>query len=101
MCKPCYKEKRKKNRLNKKEVVCPSEKLCNSCNMIKPSSIFKKNTRSLDGLFNKCNDCWKPREWNKEKQKQSEKNILRIIQKRSEINIEDKVKKHTDVYDRV
>jgi hypothetical protein len=75
MCKECYRIKRR-NKPPKKEIILVTEKQCSICHIIKDISSFRKNTISNDGFFNKCNDCWKPREWNKEKQKQSEKKYI-------------------------
>jgi hypothetical protein len=35
--------------------------------------MFRKAPRSSDGYYKTCNTCWKPIEWNKDKQKISEK----------------------------
>ncbi len=47
--------------------------ICTSCKKELPISEFRKNARAKNGVFNTCNMCWKPREWNKEKQKASER----------------------------
>lgn len=76
MCKDCYRVKRR-NKHHSKEIAIITQKQCNTCYIIKEISSFRKNTISNDGYFNKCNDCWKPREWNKDKQKQSEKKYIK------------------------
>lgn len=75
MCKDCYRIKRH-NKSAKKEFLVVTHKQCSICHIIKDISLYRPNSRSNDGYFNKCNDCWKPREWNKEKQKQSEKKYI-------------------------
>lgn len=75
MCKGCYRIKRR-NKPKTKEISNITQKQCSTCHNIKDISSFRKNAISNDGYFNKCNDCWKPREWNKEKQKQSEKKYI-------------------------
>ena len=75
LCKACYKLRRKK----KKADIPTSnitEKQCTTCNITKPIDKFKTNAKSSDNYYYKCNDCWKPIEWNKEKQKQSEKKYV-------------------------
>jgi len=75
-CKVCYKETRWRNR--DKAVIIPTiqEKTCNTCNLVKKIVFFKSSKKSKDGYFHKCSDCWKPREWNAEKQKISEKKYV-------------------------
>jgi hypothetical protein len=76
-CKMCYKDNRRKlkeKRIN--VIILKTDKQCNTCNIIKNISFFRKTSKSADGLFHKCNDCWKPREWNKDKQKQSERKYI-------------------------
>jgi hypothetical protein len=75
MCKGCYRIKRR-NKPSNKEIILITQKQCNTCYLIKDISLFRQNTKSNDGYFNKCNDCWKPREWNKEKQKQYDKKYI-------------------------
>lgn len=48
-------------------------KYCYKCNSEKDVVNFKTNKLSLDGYYNTCNDCWKPREWTKEKERESHK----------------------------
>jgi len=68
-CKMCYNKKRWRNKDKATCVSTIEEKLCISCNVIKNISLFKPNKKSKDGYYHTCNDCWKPREWNSEKQK--------------------------------
>jgi predicted HicB family RNase H-like nuclease len=77
LCKMCYKHKRKILKERPPNItILRTDKQCNNCNVIKNVSFFRKTSKSLDGLFHKCNDCWKPIEWNKEKQKQSERKYI-------------------------
>lgn len=75
-CKVCYKETRWRNR--DKAIIVPTsqEKICNTCNLVKKILLFKSSKKSKDGYYHKCNDCWKPREWNAEKQKISERKYV-------------------------
>ena len=75
LCKKCYKLQRKKKKtdLPTSDIT---EKLCTTCNTIKSITKFKTTAKSTDNYFYKCNDCWKPIEWNKEKRKQSEKKYV-------------------------
>jgi hypothetical protein len=75
-CKVCYKEKRWRTRDKAKIVPMIEEKTCNTCNLVKKISLFKSSKKSTDGYFHKCSDCWKPREWNAEKQKISERKYI-------------------------
>ncbi len=73
-CRMCLSEKRKqKSCLNDTKNELVTCKVCKICNKSKSLSNFKTAPRSKDGLFKTCNDCWKPREWNRDKQKQSYK----------------------------
>jgi hypothetical protein len=73
-CRDCLSEKRKKkDNLKDTTGIIVTYKICKICNKSKPVSTFKKAPRSKDGLFKTCNDCWKPKEWNNDKQKQSYK----------------------------
>ena len=71
-CRECYSKNRKKESTITTKIEVPN-KICNTCITSKSISEFRKTKKSADGHFNKCNACWKPREWNKEKQKLSEK----------------------------
>ena len=75
MCKDCYRIQRH-NKPAKKEFLVVTQKQCSVCYIVKNISSYRPTAISNDGYFNKCNDCWKPREWNKEKQKQSEKKYI-------------------------
>ena len=75
-CKDCYSKKRWKN---KDKAIIEStlrDKLCNTCSVIKDISLFKSNKKSKDGYYHKCNDCWKPREWNAEKERNSQRKYI-------------------------
>jgi hypothetical protein len=72
-CKGCYKVFRKR----KREARLPTNEIvttlhCSYCLTNRPSSDFRRCPRAKTGYFSKCNLCWKPREWNKEKQKAAE-----------------------------
>lgn len=49
---------------------------CNKCLITKKSSEFIPTKKSLTGFFKVCKSCWKPREWNSEKQKAAEKKYV-------------------------
>jgi len=71
-CKICYTNLRKPNNNVKNQVLDINlNKSCSSCKYI--GNNFRKNLKSEDGYYHKCNNCWKPTEWTKEKQKISEK----------------------------
>lgn len=38
--------------------------------------MFRSNKKSTTGYFKTCNDCWKPKQWNSEKQKAAEKKYV-------------------------
>ncbi len=74
-CRDCLKE----NRFRKKPencIVLSATLMCDKCLMTKPCTSFKSTARSKTGYFKTCNDCRKPKEWNKEKQKASEKKYV-------------------------
>jgi len=71
-CKECY-TKIRKPKEQKRPKQTPLTKFCEKCSTEKSSTHFKKTNRAKDGLYSICIDCWKPCEWNSEKQKQSEK----------------------------
>jgi len=71
-CRHCYSKNRKKQ-VEITPVVNILSKTCNTCGTLKNVSEFRKTKKSSDGHFHKCNACWKPSIWNKEKQKLSEK----------------------------
>jgi len=50
--------------------------MCIKCNNEKPILEYKTTKRSNDGYFHTCKACLKPVEWNKEKQKLSEKKYI-------------------------
>ena len=75
-CKDCYNKKRWKNKDRAIIESTLSEKLCNTCNVLKSISLFKTNKKSKDGYYHKCSDCWKPREWNTEKVKISQRKYI-------------------------
>jgi len=71
-CRLCIAKNRKKVS-DITPVVNLPEKTCNTCGTLKIISEFRKTKKSSDGHFHKCIACLKPRVWNKEKQKLSEK----------------------------
>jgi hypothetical protein len=44
--------------------------------MFKQNTSFKPTKKSKTGYFKTCNECWKPREWNSDKQKSAEKKYV-------------------------
>ena len=76
ICRPCYKLHRWKRNPDVVFVSLITEKMCNTCNQVKHIEYFRTNAKSNDGYYHKCKDCWKPIEWNKEKQKQSERKYV-------------------------
>ena len=89
ICKECDKINRKS--LSKKTPITEINNLnksCNSCSYI--GNNFKKNNKSSDGYYYICNNCWKPKEWTKEKQKESQ---LKYSQNNKE-KLQIKWKKH-------
>lgn len=70
-CKDCVKINRHKP--SKKVNLEITEKRCIQCKLIKPLSNYRK---SKDGYYYTCNNCWPEPEWNKEKQKASEKKYV-------------------------
>jgi hypothetical protein len=74
ICRECQKITRCK-KTSKSEV---STKLlfCGKCNLQKSVSEFRPYARAKSGYFSTCNACWKPKEWNKEKQKISERKYI-------------------------
>lgn len=71
-CKSCYKLIRKPNKKIINHVFDENlNKHCSTCSYI--GNNFRRNDKSEDNYYHKCNNCWKPIEWNKEKQKISEK----------------------------
>lgn len=75
-CKVCYKKKRITINAPKQNEIVLQIKKCNTCLIEKPIADFKQTQKSNDGYFHKCKSCWKPTEWNKEKQKASEKKYV-------------------------
>jgi hypothetical protein len=75
-CKSCYKIIRWRNKDKASIISTLEEKLCSTCNIVKNIALFKSNKKSKDGYFYKCNDCWKPREWNAEKEKISQRKYV-------------------------
>jgi len=75
-CKECYNKKRWRNKNKAKIESTIVEKVCNTCNLSKKIALFKTNKKSKDGYYHKCNDCWKPREWNREKERISQRKYI-------------------------
>lgn len=75
-CRECFKTSRRNNKIKTCNKISPLTKVCNTCLQEKTIIDFKKTNKSVDGYFHKCSTCWKPREWNKEKQKISEKKYI-------------------------
>ena len=84
-CRECTSLNRKKPIVEKQNQVIITRKICNTCNVEKAVSEFKPTNKSQDGYFHKCISCLKPIEWNKDKQKASEKKYVE--------NNPDKIKK--------
>jgi len=76
ICKECTKSTRCKKASD--SISEDSSKFvdCGKCNLRKPASEFKTNKKAKSGYFSTCNSCWKPRVWNKEKQKLSEQKYV-------------------------
>lgn len=72
-CRICNSKNRKMANKKVAPLLNVENKICNTCGINKSIAEFKPTARSQDGHYHKCNACWKPREWNKEKQKRSEK----------------------------
>lgn len=76
-CRDCYNSNRKKSIPEQKtNSIVSQTKKCNTCLIEKSLSEFKQTKKSNDGHYHKCKSCWKPVEWNKEKQKASEKKYV-------------------------
>jgi hypothetical protein len=82
ICRKCYNEtaqkenkERRERRAKEADTTIQQDriKICTTCLTEKNISNFKLTRKSMDGTYHICNDCWKPREWNKEKQHASEK----------------------------
>jgi hypothetical protein len=71
-CRGCYSKNRKLT-VDIQPIINLLIKSCNTCKHSKSISEFRKTKKSADGHFHKCNTCWKPSVWTKEKQKLSEK----------------------------
>lgn len=65
--------RKKSKEQSEQSTTTHTHKVCKVCNKSQPTDLYKKAPRSKDGLFRTCNDCWKPREWTIEKQRQSYK----------------------------
>ena len=72
-CKACVKINRKKKQERKVTVSSDviASKFCKLCNKNKEVVHFKSTNKSSDGYYHTCNECWKPKEWNKEKERES------------------------------
>jgi hypothetical protein len=78
-CRECYSKVRKIVKDGKDEHILQiivEKKKCDTCLVIKDISDFKETAIAIDGHYNKCKSCWKPIEWNKEKQHASEKRYV-------------------------
>ena len=74
LTKKCAECSRKTRHIKKELCSIPSIDLkCNKCMITKPATEFISTKKSTSGFFKVCKTCWKPREWNSEKQKASEK----------------------------
>lgn len=71
-CKKCYSKARKIQSPTQLKDT-PLRKTCVYCNSEKSIDNFKKNNKSADGYYHKCNTCWKPTVWTNEKQKEASK----------------------------
>ena len=102
-CKDCYNKTRCKNKPQRKnEAIYDTtlkEKLCILCNITKDIVLFKPTKKSKDGYYHKCNDCWKPCEWNSDKQRQAHRKYVethrekvREKYKRQSLNINRRVR---------
>jgi hypothetical protein len=76
-CRECYKKTRYRKSSTKEPPQTGISMLyCGKCNLQKSVSEFRAYKRAKTGYFSTCNSCWKPREWNKEKQKLSERKYV-------------------------
>ena len=74
-CRKCFKEVRHRTKEEVKS-LSPFMILCVVCKTSKLNSEFKTSAKSTTGHYKTCNSCWKPREWNSDKQKLSEKKYV-------------------------
>ena len=72
-CRECYNKNRNKEKSSASVKSAPTTKYCSVCNTLHPITQFKKTLKSKDGYYNICINCWKPTEWNSDKQKASGK----------------------------
>ena len=68
ICKACVKTLRRKEKIAINTSNILSDIYCVKCKTYKTNCNFRTNSRSSTGYFKTCNSCWKPTEWNKEKQ---------------------------------
>lgn len=73
ICKLCVKSLRRKEKIKMIASSNLNDIFCVKCKTYKSTCNFRTNSRSKTGYFKTCNACWKPKEWNKEKQHESEK----------------------------
>lgn len=73
ICRICFKETRHRKKTLDSTQTDIKSLICEKCKMTKMSSEFKSTKRSKTGFYKICNSCWKPREWNSEKQKESQR----------------------------
>lgn len=76
ICRECYKIVRCKYKQKQKIQTDNKTIYCVKCKLIKVNTEFRTNARSLTGYFKTCNNCWKPVEWNKDKQHIAEKKYV-------------------------
>ena len=72
ICRKCYKITRLKERKINRTAL-EEELYCIKCKTTKSNSEFRTTKRSSTGYYKTCNTCWKPTQWNKQKQMESEK----------------------------
>lgn len=73
-CKNCVRETRPR----KTDVVCTTEdtRACSKCGIIKTYANFRKTAKAKTGYYKTCNDCWAPRQWTREKQRESQRKMV-------------------------
>jgi hypothetical protein len=78
ICSECAKTAKKTQLQNKntQNTNVPNVLFCEKCKITKDVSFFKRNSKSKTGFYKMCNACWKPKTWNSEKQKASEKKYV-------------------------
>jgi hypothetical protein len=75
VCIICSKLNCNKDSTYKNDII--NELYCIKCKSYKSNNEFRKTCRSNSGYYNTCKSCWKPVEWNKEKQRIAEQKYVK------------------------